>query len=83
MRRLFQIFCVTGILLAGSGTSGAQSGDAVQVIDVSARKYEFTPGEIRLKTGAHAQIRLHPTDKAHGLKLKAILTAKERPDRWG
>lgn len=61
---------LAGLLLAWAVHAG-QSNQAIQVIEMSAKKYEFGPSEIHVKKGAHVQIKLRPTDKAHGLKLKA------------
>ena len=40
-----------------------------QVIEISAKKYEFTPGEIHVKKGAHVELRVHSEDATHGVKL--------------
>lgn len=51
----------------------AQSTDnqatAPQIIEVSAKKYEFTPSEIRLKKGAKVELKVHSEDETHGVKL--------------
>ena len=39
------------------------------VIEVIAKTFEFTPNEIHVKAGERVQIKLHSTDRAHGLKL--------------
>ena len=40
-----------------------------QVIEVSSKKFEFSPHEIRVKKGTRVQLKLHTDDSAHGLKL--------------
>jgi cytochrome c oxidase subunit II len=40
-----------------------------RVIDISARKYEFTPNEIQVKQGEAVELRVHSEDETHGLKL--------------
>ena len=46
-------------------------GQAVppQVIDISAKKYEFTPNEFHVRRGAHVELRVHSEDATHGVKL--------------
>ncbi len=71
MKRFVIFLFAAALMLGADSFARGQSGSDIQVIDLSAKKYEFTPGEIHVKKGTHVQIRLHPTDKAHGLKLKA------------
>jgi cytochrome c oxidase subunit 2 len=40
-----------------------------QDIDVSAKKYEFSPAEIRVKKGAKVRLKIHAVDEDHGMKL--------------
>lgn len=44
------------------------SGEA-QVIEVTARKYAFTPAEIHVTKGSKVRLKVHSTDEAHGIKL--------------
>lgn len=46
----------------------SQEGD-VKAIEVSARKYEFTPAEIHVRQGAKVQLTVHSVDETHGIKL--------------
>jgi len=43
--------------------------DETQTIEVSAKKYEFTPSEIRVKKGSKVRLEVHSTDEEHGIKL--------------
>ena len=48
----------------------AKSGDeGLKVIEVTAKKYEFTPNEIHVKKGERVQIKVHSVDTEHGIKL--------------
>lgn len=40
-----------------------------QVIEVTARKYEFAPAEIHVTKGRRVRLKVHSTDEAHGIKL--------------
>lgn len=42
------------------------------VVDVSAKRFEFTPKEIHLRAGEPVTIRLSSTDRAHGLMVKEL-----------
>ena len=47
---------------------GAQSP---RVIDISAKKYEFTPNEIEVRQGEKVELKVHSEDETHGVKLDA------------
>lgn len=46
------------------------TADDVQVITVTAKKYEFDPSPIRVKQGARVQLKITATDHAHGFSIK-------------
>jgi cytochrome c oxidase subunit II len=48
--------------------SGSQSTPP-QIIELSAKKYEFTPSEFHARVGAHVELRLHSGDATHGVTL--------------
>jgi cytochrome c oxidase subunit II len=58
-----------GILGFRAQTPDANRGGSTQVIEVSAKKYEFTPGEIHVKKGTRVEIKVHSVDETHGIKL--------------
>jgi cytochrome c oxidase subunit II len=47
----------------------ANPADAPRVIEVSAKKYEFTPPEIHVKKGEKIELKVHSVDETHGVKL--------------
>ena len=61
------IFC----LRSGAVPQAAQPASAgeTQVINVTAKKYEFEPATIRVKQGTRVQLRITATDHAHGMKI--------------
>jgi heme/copper-type cytochrome/quinol oxidase subunit 2 len=61
-------FSLAGYWVAGAQAAGGQSAPP-QVIDISAKKYEFTPSEIHVHVGAHVELRVHSEDATHGVKL--------------
>lgn len=62
-------FCLVAAELAIAQSSQATGDSSVQVIEISAKKYEFTPGEIRVKKGATIRLKVHSVDEPHGAKL--------------
>ena len=75
MRSVLRIVCLL-LLIGFAGTSGfvppttrAQAGQDTQVIEVTAKKYEFTPSPIRVKRGAQVQLKITSLDKTHGFKI--------------
>src|SRR5580693_1686311 len=59
-------FAVHSIVMAA--IAAAQTS-APRVIEVSAKKYEFTPAEIHVKKGERVELKLHSADEAHGIKI--------------
>lgn len=45
---------------------------AAQVINVTAKKYEFDPSPIRVKQGTRVQLRITAADHVHGFRLSDI-----------
>ena len=44
----------------------------VRVIEMTAKKYEYTPGEIRVKKGTRVQLKVRATDRTHGFRIALI-----------
>jgi cytochrome c oxidase subunit 2 len=63
-------FSMTTHWMARAQSSENQTA-ATQVIEVSAKKYEFTPGEIHVKKGVKVELKVHSEDDTHGVKLDA------------
>lgn len=51
-----------------AGRTGAQTGTP-KIIDISAKKYEFSPAEVRVKKGEKVEMRVHSVDDTHGIKI--------------
>lgn len=75
MRNRFIIFCLALFVCLLTGKFAcAQSADttsdnSVKVIEMSAKKYEFTPSEIHVKKGTRIRLTVHSVDETHGVKL--------------
>lgn len=78
---------VTTILLAGVCEIGlvgvpAMTGvtRATKVIEISAKKFEFTPAQITLKKGEPVILRLHSSDRVHGFMSKPLKIDTDIPN---
>jgi cytochrome c oxidase subunit II len=47
----------------------SQADQDIQVIEMSAKKYEFSPSPVRVKRGAKVQLRITALDRTHGFKI--------------
>ena len=54
--------------------------DSVQVIEVTAKKYEYSPAPIHVKSGTKIQLKITATDHDHGF---SILTIPDGTDSSG
>ena len=66
---LVGLACLVMATLGRTQGSDPNNAEAVKVIEISAKKYEFTPNEIRVKKGERVQLRVHSVDTTHGAKL--------------
>lgn len=55
----------------------------VQVIEVTAKKYEFNPVPIRVKQGAKVQLKITATDHDHGFRIGAFPEGGEGSEHAG
>jgi len=79
MRHLlsFSLFVVATFSLTGSTVAKPQNQtppapQSVQVIEVTAKKYEFNPSPIHVKQGTRVQLKITATDHAHGFRIKLL-----------
>jgi cytochrome c oxidase subunit 2 len=69
--------CVSG-LLALTGTRRAHADD-VPVIEITAKRFAFSPDKITLKKGQTVKLRLHSEDVTHGFFLRPLKLDEEIP----
>lgn len=72
VRQSFVLF--TGLIFFAAGTYAGssraiQADENVQTIEVTAKKYDFTPSPIHVKQGATVRLKITATDRAHGFKI--------------
>ena len=71
---------VVGAPAWGSNAAAAQE---VQVVEIVAERFRFTPSEIRVKAGTRLAIRLRSEDTLHGFHLVGTDIDLEIPSRGG
>ena len=80
MRSLFPGSLLLALTVSlSSGAAPHRSPDATQVVNVTAKKYEFDPSTIRVKQGTKVQLKITPTDHAHGFKISDLPDAGGKP----
>jgi cytochrome c oxidase subunit II len=76
MRRRFTISLIAGVAAAALVVSVfaacAIAGDAKQVIQISAKKFEYTPNTIILKKGVPVVLELTSSDSMHGFNCPGL-----------
>jgi cytochrome c oxidase subunit 2 len=63
------IVALAAIIVGNSEVRSAQAQGDVKEIVVSAKKFDFTPGEIRVKAGTRVRLVVTSTDREHGVEI--------------
>jgi cytochrome c oxidase subunit 2 len=64
---------LTLLVLAGLAAPGlAPRAEAPRVIEISAQRFQFTPGQITVRKGEAVVLRLHSEDVVHGFYSKPL-----------
>jgi len=66
------------VMLALSGAKRAHADD-VPVVEITAKRFAFTPDKITLKKGQTVKLRLHSEDVTHGFFLRPLKIDEEIP----
>ena len=64
--------CEIGLLGVPAMTNLIHASDNPKVIEITAKKFEFTPNEITLKKGEPVILRLTTADRVHGFMSKPL-----------
>lgn len=62
------VLLLAGLLWRSSAVRAQEQN--VQVIEVTAKKYEFSPSPIRVKAGGKVQLKITAIDHDHGFKIE-------------
>ncbi len=60
------------------GTSSVHADD-IPVVEITAKRFSFTPDKITLKKGQSVKLRLHSEDVTHGFFLRPLKLDEEIP----
>jgi cytochrome c oxidase subunit 2 len=71
------VICLTALLCLG----GAEPvrADNVPIIEITAKRFAFSPDKITLKKGETVKLRIHSEDVTHGFFLRALRLDEEIP----
>jgi cytochrome c oxidase subunit II len=72
---------ILGPFQGESGSLRAQEQD-VQVVELTAKKYEFSPAAVHVKAGTKVQLKITAVDHDHGFKIVTVpegATANSKP----
>ena len=69
--------CVAS-LLGLTGTSRVHADD-IPVVEITAKRFAFSPDKITLKKGQRVKLRLHSEDVVHGFFLRPLKLDEEIP----
>jgi len=80
--KLTKSVLITGLwvsaLIALTGAKGSQADD-VPVVEITAKRFAFSPDKITLKKGQTVKLRLHSEDVTHGFFLRPLKLDEEIP----
>ena len=68
------VFCVlilASMLPIWRSTSAAAQEQQAQVIELTAKKYEYSPSPVHVKSGTKVQLKITAMDHDHGFKISA------------
>lgn len=66
------LFALTFSIATGAPHRTAPPAEGTQVINVTAKKYEFDPSPIRVKQGTRVQLKITAKDHVHGFKISDV-----------
>ena len=79
-RTLVRGAALAGLSLMAGWMAFGQSGPAAKTVEISAKKYEFSPAEIHVKQGEKVELKVHSVDETHGVKLNLYPDGKDKKD---
>ena len=67
--RIAWLFLLSGLTVTAGFAQLTSQAAQVQVIEMTAKKYEYSPSPLRVKRGAKVQLRITALDRTHGFKI--------------
>ena len=68
--RLMLLMLLVGLMIPAVRARAAEAGNSPQRIEILARRFAYSPGEITLKKGQTVVLVLKSVDVAHGLRFR-------------
>jgi cytochrome c oxidase subunit II len=68
--------------LAGPGND-PQADQSVKVIEMTAKKYEFSPSPVHVKAGTKVQLKITTLDRKHGIKIEVYPDGSDKKGEPG
>ena len=81
MRALIALSAWLAVVAVTTSRQSPERELQVQMVDVSAEQYTFTPSEIKTTVGTTLRIRLRSDDTTHGFRIVGASTNIEIPKR--
>jgi cytochrome c oxidase subunit 2 len=72
--------CEIGLVGVPAMINLTRASDNPKVIEITAKKFEFTPSQITLKKGEPVVLRLTSSDRVHGFMSKPLKIDTDIPD---
>lgn len=79
---VFLVFPLTAMLLSRSSWAQPQDQET-QVIELTAKKYEYSPSPVHIKAGTKVQLKITATDHDHGFKIATVPDGTEPSSKPG
>ena len=79
---MFFAFSLSASLLSRSSSALPQDRET-QVIELTAKKYEYSPSPVHVKAGTKVQLKITATDHDHGFKIETTPDGAERNSQTG
>jgi cytochrome c oxidase subunit 2 len=85
MRRTMRSFGMIALyaavmLMVSAFAAPRQAGDSPRRIEVTAKRFEFTPNEVIIKRGESVVLAFHSTDVTHGLYIDQLHIKTDIPN---
>jgi cytochrome c oxidase subunit II len=79
---MFFVFSMVSTSFLQPGCALAQD-QTIQVIELTAKKFEYSPAPVHVKTGTKVQLKITAIDHDHGFKIAAVPLGSEPKNKPG
>jgi cytochrome c oxidase subunit II len=79
---MFVVFSMVSTSFLQPGCALAQD-QTIQVVELTAKKFEYSPAPVHVKTGTKVQLKITAIDHDHGFKIAAVPAGSEPKNKPG